>query len=85
MLPLDVTDLTAQWFSTALELDVTSVTVLDQSSGTTGRAQVALTGGLGVPATAFVWASTWCVTTWCPATFQSVHRSADRPRSKPRT
>jgi hypothetical protein len=54
VLPLDVTDLTAEWFSTALGLDVTSVAVLDQSSGTTGRAQVALTGGPGVPATAFV-------------------------------
>ncbi len=54
VLPLDVADLTAEWFSSALGLDVASVAVLDQSSGTTGRAHVALTGGPGVPPTAFV-------------------------------
>jgi hypothetical protein len=54
VLPLDVTDLTAEWFTSVLGLDVTGVSVLDQSSGTTGRAHVALTGGPGVPPTAFV-------------------------------
>ena len=54
MLPLDVADLTADWFSTALDRDVTSVEVLDRSSGTTGRAQVALAGDPSVPPTVFV-------------------------------
>ena len=54
MLPLDVADLTADWFSTALDRDVTSVEVLDRSSGTTGRAHVALAGDPSVPPTVFV-------------------------------
>jgi hypothetical protein len=54
VLPLDVADLTADWFTSALGLDVTSAEVLDRSSGTTGRARVALTGEPGVPATVFV-------------------------------
>jgi hypothetical protein len=54
VLPLDVADLTPEWFSTALQRDVATVTLVDQSSGTTGRAQVALTGDVTVPATVFV-------------------------------
>jgi aminoglycoside/choline kinase family phosphotransferase len=54
MLPVDVDDLTAAWFSSALGHDVTSIDVLDRSSGTTGRARVALTGDPSVPATVFV-------------------------------
>jgi Phosphotransferase enzyme family len=54
VLPLDVADLTADWFSTALDRDVTSVEVLDRSSGTTGRAHVALAGDPSVPPTVFV-------------------------------
>jgi hypothetical protein len=54
VLPLDVADLTADWFASALGRDVTGAEVLDRSSGTTGRARVALTGEPGVPATVFV-------------------------------
>jgi Phosphotransferase enzyme family len=54
VLPLEVSDLTAEWFSTALGIDVATVTVLDQNSGTTGRAHVALTGDAAVPPTVFV-------------------------------
>lgn len=54
VLPLDVADLTAEWFGTALQRDVTDVALLDRSSGTTGRVHVALTGDPGVPPTVFV-------------------------------
>ena len=54
MLPLDVDDLTAEWFGAVLGREVTGVEVLDRSSGTTGRARVALTGDPGVPASVFV-------------------------------
>jgi hypothetical protein len=54
MLPVDVEDLTAAWFSSALGLDVTAIEVLDRSSGTTGRARVALRGEPDVPSTVFV-------------------------------
>ncbi len=54
MLPLDVDDLTAEWFGAALGRDVTAAQILDRSSGTTGRARVALTGAPGVPPTVFV-------------------------------
>jgi aminoglycoside phosphotransferase (APT) family kinase protein len=53
-LPLDVEALTAEWFAWALDSDVTAVELLDQHSGTTGRARVALRGDKNVPATAFV-------------------------------
>jgi hypothetical protein len=53
-LPLDVDDLTASFFSAALEADITQATVLDRHSGTTGRAHVALTGPGDVPPTVFV-------------------------------
>ena len=54
MLPLDVADLTAEWFTEILGRDVDTVDLLDHHSGTTGRAHVALRGGPGVPATLFV-------------------------------
>lgn len=54
MLPVEVEDLTTDWFSSVLGVDVTSVEVLDRSSGTTGRARVVLTGERGVPSTVFV-------------------------------
>jgi hypothetical protein len=54
VLPLDVADLTPEWFSDILERDVTTAALVDQSSGTTGRALVALTGDPTVPATVFV-------------------------------
>lgn len=53
-LPLEVDDLTPEWMSDAMDAEVTSVTVLDRHSGTTGRAHVALTGHPSVPPTAFV-------------------------------
>ena len=54
MLPLDVDDLTAPWFSEVLGQEVVSADVLDRHSGTTGRAHVALSGDADVPATVFV-------------------------------
>jgi aminoglycoside phosphotransferase (APT) family kinase protein len=54
MLPVDVEDLNAAWFSSVLGDDVESAAVLDRSSGTTGRARVALMGAPGLPATVFV-------------------------------
>jgi Phosphotransferase enzyme family len=53
-LPLTVEDLTATWFSTAFGHEVADATVLDRSSGTTGRAQVALRGDPGLPPSVFV-------------------------------
>ncbi|GMU78494.1 MAG: phosphotransferase [Acidimicrobiia bacterium] len=53
-LPALVDELTATWFSTVLGHEVTDATVVDRSSGTTGRARVALRGDPGVPATVFV-------------------------------
>lgn len=51
--PSTVDDLTAAWFTEALGRAVTEATVVDRSSGTTGRALVALRGD-DVPATVFV-------------------------------
>jgi hypothetical protein len=53
-LPLDVDDLTADWFSDALGASVRAVTVLDRHSGTTGRVHVALDGDAPIPDTVFV-------------------------------
>jgi Phosphotransferase enzyme family len=53
-LPLEVDDLTPEWMSDAMDAEVTSVTVLDRHTGTTGRAHVALTGHPSVPPSAFV-------------------------------
>jgi hypothetical protein len=53
-LPVDVDDLTAAWFAEVLQRDVAEATLLERSSGTTGRAHVALRGDPGVPATVFV-------------------------------
>jgi len=53
-LPIEVDDLTPEWMSDAMDAEVTSVTVLDRHTGTTGRAHVALTGHPSVPASAFV-------------------------------
>jgi hypothetical protein len=52
--PLEVDELTAEWFSDALNADVQRVEVLDRHSGTTGRARIALSGAPSVPATVFV-------------------------------
>lgn len=49
LLPLNVEDLTAEWFARVLGRDVAEATVVDQSYGTTGRARVALRGAPGVP------------------------------------
>ncbi|HEY7134775.1 MAG TPA: phosphotransferase [Acidimicrobiia bacterium] len=53
-LPVEVDELDAPWFTQALGLDVTEATVLDRSSGTTGRARVALRGDPELPPTVFV-------------------------------
>jgi hypothetical protein len=53
-LPVDVDDLDARGFSQVLGRDVTDIAVIDSSSGTTGRARVALRGEPGVPASVFV-------------------------------
>jgi hypothetical protein len=52
--PLEVDELTAEWFSAALGADVQRVDVLDRHSGTTGRARIALSGAPSLPATVFV-------------------------------
>jgi hypothetical protein len=54
MLPVDVEDLTAEWFSRALDREITEATVAERTSGTTGRARVALRGEPGVPRSVFV-------------------------------
>lgn len=53
-LPTEVDDLDAAWFSHVLDGDVTEATVVDRSSGTTGRARVTLRGEPGLPASVFV-------------------------------
>src|SRR4029079_10198835 len=52
-IPLEVDELTPEWLSDAMDAEVTSVTVLDRHSGTTGRAHLALTGHASIPATVF--------------------------------
>ena len=42
-IPAELSDLTAGWFSQALDCDVSAVEVIDAHSGTTGRARVRLT------------------------------------------
>jgi hypothetical protein len=49
-IPLDVTDLTAEWMGGVLGSDVADVAVLDAHSGTTGRVKLALTPGRSVGA-----------------------------------
>ena len=53
-IPVDVGELTADWFSHVFDRDVTDATVIDQSTGTTGRARVALRGDRDLPASVFV-------------------------------
>jgi len=53
-LPVEVDELTPEWMSEAMDAEVTSVTILDRHSGTTGRARVALSGRRGLPPTVFV-------------------------------
>ncbi len=54
--PTSPDHVTAAWLSQALERDVSSVTVLDQHTGTTGRMRVGLTYATGTdgPASVFV-------------------------------
>jgi len=54
VLPLEVEELTPEWFSTTLGKSVTHVGLIDNHSGTTGRAHVSLAGEPGIPPTAFV-------------------------------
>jgi aminoglycoside phosphotransferase (APT) family kinase protein len=53
-LPVEVDDLTANWFAAVLGRDVAAATPIDRSSGTTGRVRIALEGGPGTPPTVFV-------------------------------
>jgi aminoglycoside phosphotransferase (APT) family kinase protein len=53
VIPLEVSELTPEWLSEAMDAEVTSVTVLDRHSGTTGRAHLALTGHPSIPPTVF--------------------------------
>src|SRR5260370_1157439 len=53
-LPIDVADLTAEWFSAVLQREVHDAELLDRSSGTTGRAHIALAGEPTVPPSVFV-------------------------------
>jgi aminoglycoside phosphotransferase (APT) family kinase protein len=53
-IPASVEDLTPDWFSEALDIQVESVDILDAHSGTTGRIRVGLTGDEALPATLFV-------------------------------
>jgi hypothetical protein len=46
-LPVDVDDVTPEWLSQVLGLDIVATEVLDRHSGTTGRARLALTYGGG--------------------------------------
>ena len=52
MIPVAVDDVTPEWLSQVLGLDVVATAVLDQHSGTTGRARLALTYGSGATARA---------------------------------
>jgi len=54
VLPLEVDELTPEWFSAALGKSVTHVGLVDYHSGTTGRVHVTLAGEAGVPPSAFV-------------------------------
>jgi phosphotransferase family enzyme len=42
-IPVDVDDVTPEWLSNVLEVDVLAVEVLDRHSGTTGRARIGVT------------------------------------------
>ena len=53
-IPARLSELTAEWFSQALDCHVSAVEVIDAHSGTTGRARVRLTAGSAVPETLFV-------------------------------
>ena len=52
-IPVDVDELTPAWFSEVLGADVRSVEIVDQHSGTTGRAKVRLDSGGALPDTLF--------------------------------
>src|SRR3954454_19304824 len=53
MIPVEVSELTPEWFSAVLKTDVRAVEVVDAHSGTTGRAKVRLTADGDVPETLF--------------------------------
>lgn len=53
-IPAEVSELTAEWFSQALDCHVSEVEVLDAHSGTTGRARVRLASRDALPETVFV-------------------------------
>jgi Phosphotransferase enzyme family len=53
-IPTEIEDLTPAWFSEVLGRDVIEARLVDRSSGTTGRARVALRGDASLPETVFV-------------------------------
>jgi aminoglycoside/choline kinase family phosphotransferase len=53
-LPVEVEDLTPAWLSSVLGHEVREATVLDRSTGTTGRARLALHGDPALPTSVFV-------------------------------
>lgn len=53
-LPTEIEELRPEWFARVLDREVFAARVLERSSGTTGRARVALRGAPDVPATVFV-------------------------------
>jgi hypothetical protein len=53
-IPTEVDELDASWFSEALGRGVIEATIVDRSSGTTGRARVELRGEPTLPASVFV-------------------------------
>lgn len=53
-IPLDVAELTPGWFAEVLGVDVRSAEIVDQHSGTTGRAKVRIDSAGALPDTLFV-------------------------------
>ncbi len=54
MIPVEIADLTAEFFTYALERDVECAELVGQNSGTTGRARFRLAGDPALPASVFV-------------------------------
>jgi hypothetical protein len=54
MIPLEVADLTSDFFADAFQRNVDSVQLVDRNSGTTGQARFRLRGDRELPPTVFV-------------------------------
>ncbi|MGH8977735.1 MAG: phosphotransferase family protein, partial [Acidimicrobiia bacterium] len=53
-IPVEVDDLTPEWFSEVLQRDITRIDVLDRHSGTTGRVRLTLFDAADLPGHVFV-------------------------------